>query len=283
VTLPPIRTDLRTAKEDLDALGLTRLSAAAPEYEFDEARERLGSQAAAEDAYGCAFHERGHDVVPRRDAPNQRVWNLINKGEIFRRLAVNPIVLELAKHLLGEDVLLFSFTANIACKGGNAQPIHGDQLFAPPETPFPLIANCLWMLDDFVEENGATRVVPGSHHAMRWPANDEPVETVPATGARGTIMMFDGRLWHGTGANQTELPRRALLSAYCRPFVRQQENLTVSISPDALAMCSPELIALLGFHNWKGLGSVEGADLGSQRPENFSRELHPPVDVGTVA
>lgn len=275
ITLPPPRTELELAKRDLDEIGVTRFRGPASEDEISLARSRLIEQADAEIAAGCAFLENGFDFQPRPDGANQRVWNLTNKGDVFRRLIMNEVALSLARHLLGQDILLFSFTANIACLRGQAGALHADQLFAPAETPYALIANCLWMIDTFEEQNGATRVVPGSHRERRWPAFDEDVETAAATGPIGTIMVWDGRLWHRTGVNLTDEPRRGLLCSYCRPFVRAQENSTLSVSPDVLAECPPELLTLLGFRNWQGLGSLDGAGHGvlQARPTRYSQLL----------
>jgi ectoine hydroxylase-related dioxygenase (phytanoyl-CoA dioxygenase family) len=278
VKMPPLRTRLDDAKRDLDEVGLTRFMGAADEAVLDAARKRLDEQAAGEDAHGCAFRDTGKVVANVPGAPNQRVWNLINKGEIFRRMVMNANVHALIGHLLGEDFLLFSFTANIANRGGEAQALHGDQKFAPPETPYPLIANCVWMLDAFTDENGATRVVPASHKAGRWPDPDDEVETAPAEGPDGAIMVWDGRLWHGTGVNRTDRPRRGLLAAYCKPFLRTQENSTISVDPKVLEQCSPELLTLLGYRSWTyGLGSVEGSARGVLNPRttHFTRELEP--------
>jgi ectoine hydroxylase-related dioxygenase (phytanoyl-CoA dioxygenase family) len=273
--LPPIRTEIDAAKEDLKTFGMTRFFGAAAAAEIDTARQRLIDQATAEDAAGVSYRENGLTFDAMPGGANQRVWNLINKGEIFQRLVLNAVARRLVKRLLGPDALLFSISANIACKGGKAQVLHGDQVFAPVTTPYPLITNCLWMLDEFTDENGATRVVPGSHLAGRWPEPEEAIDTFPATGPRGTIMVWDGRLWHGAGVNTTDEPRRGLLAAYCAPFVRQQENATVSLSPEVLETSSDELLTLLGFRSWMGIGSVDGANYGvlRGRPSEFSKPL----------
>lgn len=275
LALPPIRSDLESARADLDEFGLTRVAMAASPAAIAEARNRLIEQAAGEMAAGIAHCDPGYTTLPGEGAANQRLWNLLNKGAIFREFVLNETALALARHLLGPDLLLFSITANIARLGGTAQKLHGDQLFSPPETPYPLIANSLWMLDDFTEENGATRVVPRTQRAMRWPDPDAQIETVAATGPAGTLLVWDGRLWHGTGANRTDTPRHGLISAYGRPFLRPQENHTVSVSPEVLAESSPELLALLGFAPWLGIGMIDGKLYEPQagRPMQYSREL----------
>ncbi|KRR29185.1 phytanoyl-CoA dioxygenase family protein [Bradyrhizobium retamae] len=273
--LAPIRSNIEEAKRDLTDHGMTRFLGATTEDEIDAARARVIEQAAGEDAYGCGYHDSGFGSVHEPGGANQRVWNLVNKGEIFRRLMVNPVVLTLMRHVLGEDILLSNHIANIAHKGGLMGKLHGDQV--PIETPFPLMANCIWMLHDFTEEKGATRVVPGSHRLAQHPPA-EAFETVPAIGPKGTIMIFEGRLWHATGANLTDEPRYALLTAYSRAVVRQQENFTISVAPEVLEACSEEQLTLLGFRTMRGrLGSVDGSDAGTLnlRPKAFSRELRP--------
>ena len=132
--------------------------------------------------------------------------------------------------------------------------LHTDQGYVDFWTEKPLVANVLFMLDDFSEANGATRVVPGSHlvgELKRWAPN----ETVPAEGPAGSVMVFDGRLVHGTGANQTTAdPRRAILAYHCRPFVRQQENFFLGLDPAVRRSERPAFLAKLGFEIWAGLG-----------------------------
>lgn len=275
--LPPVRTDLDDAKRDLDQFGLTFLRGAIDDATLNEARARLDEQAAGEVAHGCAFIDSGDVVMNDQGGANQRIWNLANKGEVFRRLWMNEALHELARHLLGDDLLGFSATANIAKRGGNAQPLHGDQYFAPEDIPYPLVANGAWLLDDFTAENGATRVVPKSHLLRRFPTPDEDVEWAPAVAPAGTLMVWGGRLWHGTGVNMTDKPRRVILTSFARPFIRQHENATMGISPEVLSQCSPEMLTLLGFTPWRGLGNVDGSRHGelTMRPAKFSGELRP--------
>lgn len=273
--LPPVRTDVEAAKDDLDEFGLTRIAGAISPADLGEARARLLQQAAGEDAAGVGFHDSGDAEVGFLNGPNQRVWNLINKGEIFRRLVMNETARTLISHMLGETVLLSSLTGNIANPGGLAQGLHRDDGFAPHSIDFPIVANTLFMLDDFTDENGATRVAPGSHRDGSYTSKAPPVETVPAVGPAGTVMVFDGRLWHGTGANRSSSGRTALLAYYCRPFVRQQENMALGLAPEVIDACSPELLTLLGFRTWRTLGNVNGSLDGvlNRRPEHFVTEL----------
>jgi ectoine hydroxylase-related dioxygenase (phytanoyl-CoA dioxygenase family) len=84
-------------------------------------------------------------------------------------------------------------------------------------------------------------------------------EKVPVVAPAGSAMVFDGRLWHQTGANVTKNERRpGILSYYCRPFMRQQENWFLSLKPEVLASAPPQLRQLLGYENYLSLGMVDG-------------------------
>jgi ectoine hydroxylase-related dioxygenase (phytanoyl-CoA dioxygenase family) len=118
----------------------------------------------------------------------------------------------------------------------------------------------MWMLDDFTEEVGATRVVPGSHKVGHGPdySNGVP-DSIAAEAPAGTALVFDGRLWHGTGANTTVDRRRyGILTYYCRPYVRQQQNFFLNLDPAVLAEATPTLRRLLGYESYAGLGAVNG-------------------------
>lgn len=242
-------------------------------------KQRVLDQAEAETRAGIA-HVFGDDATgmpgARRDtsaeAPNQRLSNLLNKGAIFRRLLHHPVVEAGLPPMMGERHLLSSLSAMIMRKGGVAQVLHTDQQFVPFKTPMAMVANILWMMVDFTDANGATRVVPGSH---LWDPPEirverdadgrdiliQPdVETIPAEAPAGSALVFDGRLWHGAGANRTDTPRPAIFSYYCQPYLRQQENIALSISDKVYADLTETERAMIGFEAYKrGMGRIAPA------------------------
>jgi ectoine hydroxylase-related dioxygenase (phytanoyl-CoA dioxygenase family) len=254
---------LDQAKQEIDSQGYCIVENVLSRSEVSALKTRLEEQAEGERARGVDFHDGG----PSR--PNQRIWMLLNKGRVFRDLVLHPIVDALMGHLLGADYLLSSLTANIASPGGEPMVLHTDQGYVGFWTPKPVVANIAWMLDDFTEANGGTRLVPKSHldrnatprsssFVPDQPANmPKPEDTIGAEGRAGSILCFDGRVWHGTGANKTDRPRRALLSYHCRPFVRQQENFVLGLLPTIRDSERPALLNRLGFAVWAGLGRVE--------------------------
>ena len=295
--LPQPTTDLNLAKTHLDEFGYCLLANALTPKQVETLRTRLVEQAAAEKQQGLAHEDGGKD---KNSGINQRVWMLINKGEIFHEPLLHKDVHKLIGHVLGEQYLLSCYTANIAKPGGVAMNLHTDQWWMPPPTrrdrsPLPagsitrerrdvddagplsmiapaVVVNVMWMLVDFTAENGGTRLVPRSHLTGRHPDKelDKDVEPIAAAGPAGTAMVFDGRMWHGTGANVSDGPRLGVLSTFCGPQFRTQENLTVGTSKEVLENAPPELLALLGFKVWNAYGRVESPAVDFIAPDETS-------------
>ena len=270
--LPPLTRDLEEAKAHLDTFGVARIADALSPDRVAALKSRLIEQAEAERAAEVAFLDGGG--IDGGGA-NQRVWNLPSKGEVFLDLLRTPIVRTLARHVLQGDYCLSSHTANIAGPGGEPMVLHSDQGYTPRQIDMALTVNVMWMLVDFTDENGATRVRPGSHRVQAEPPRDEPVDTVPGVGPAGPALVFDGRIWHGTGANTTTADERryGVLTYFCRPWLRPQENYTLSTHPDVLAGADDEIRQLLGFRVWRTLGGVQGPwGTGTSGPTGFRTE-----------
>lgn len=189
---------------------------------------------------------------------NQRLFNLVNKHEMFIDLVAHPIVVAIVELVIGPHSLLSSLTANIALPANEPQPLHADQGYLPHPWQRSEVVNIVYALDEFTSENGATRVVPGSHLWL-GAEPEERAEAIPIVAPAGSIIALDGRVWHGTDRSKTaRTPRRAIFGYYCRPYIRQQENFARSLRPELRRSLSPKLRTLLGFDIWMGLGSVNG-------------------------
>lgn len=245
--------DLTQYKELLDAHGYCVVEGALADERLNELRETLDRVAKEE-------IENETDYV-YDEGSNQRVWVLLNKGRCFEELVQDPLVLELIEHLLGNGFLLSNVNANITGPGGKPMFLHSDEDYVPaPFPPYALVANVMWFLDDFTAENGATRIVPMSHTLRHPPEYSNKYDTEPVTGKAGSAMIFHGALWHQTGANVTkDRKRRGILTYYCRPFMRQQENFFKSLDAAVLARATPQLKQLLGYEIYLGgLGAIGG-------------------------
>jgi ectoine hydroxylase-related dioxygenase (phytanoyl-CoA dioxygenase family) len=189
-------------------------------------------------------------------AQTNRVWSLFNHGEVFLRLAELPSALGLVESALGPNVLVSNLSANMTGPGGTVMVPHWDQDWAERPWPYALAAHVIWMLDDFTAENGATLVAPGSH-LLDGPPPEGAL--VPATGSAGTALVIDGRTWHGTGTNTSLTAERiGILAYYCRPWVRQQENMALSMASEVRAGLDPMRRSLFGLDFHEYLNMVGG-------------------------
>jgi ectoine hydroxylase-related dioxygenase (phytanoyl-CoA dioxygenase family) len=191
----------------------------------------------------------------------QRVYSLAGKGDVFMRVAEHPRVLELVDQLLLPNALLSTFQSIRLHPGEKAQAWHTDDAFyVIPRPRDRLAVSTIWALEDFTEENGATQVIPGSH---RW-AHEHPDEradapVVSAVMPAGSVILFDGALWHRGGTNRSAGTRLALSPQYCQPWLRPQESQLLVVPPARAASFSARGRAMLGYSiHPPFMGQVEG-------------------------
>ena len=183
-----------------------------------------------------------------------RVYNLLALGDLYAQVPVHPVVLPLMHHLLGKGCLVSSLSSITIHPGEIAQPIHADDQVIPIPKPHRAVtANSMWAVTDFTEANGATRIIPGSHLNDGSPVYGQHYDSRCAEMRRGSILVWDGGLWHGGGANVSDQRRRGIAMNYCAGWVRQQENQQLGIPLDVVRGFSPELQELCGFGVYMGL------------------------------
>jgi ectoine hydroxylase-related dioxygenase (phytanoyl-CoA dioxygenase family) len=189
----------------------------------------------------------------RTEAHARRLANLVDKGEVFGRAIVLPHVVVCVRHVLGPQIKLSSLNARSADPNGEVpQPLHVDMAAIPDERG-NWVCNAVWMLDDFTAENGATRVIPGSH---RWGRRPQDVlgdlqaphpQEVLVLGRAGSIAVMNAHAWHGGTANRTAAPRLAMHAFYCRRDKPQQQYQKQLLRPEVQATLSPELREMLAL------------------------------------
>jgi hypothetical protein len=180
----------------------------------------------------------------------RRLANLVNKGRIFEEVILTPRVLECMAHVLGPDFKLSSLNARSANPHSDSgQPLHADSGAIPDESGY-WVCNSIWMLDDFTPENGATRVIPGSHRWRELPPpgmyDPHPQERL-ITGKAGMVVVMNSHMWHGGTANRTAAPRRAMHVYYTRRDKPQQQYQKALLSPEVQARLSPEARRMLAL------------------------------------
>ncbi len=183
-----------------------------------------------------------------------RIYNLLAHGPTFATIPTDTAVLEVVEGVLDDECLISSLSSVAIGPGERAQPLHADDQVMPLERPHvATVCNTMWALTDFTDENGATRIVPGSHRFDHSPTYGRHYDSVPAEMSRGSVLVWHGSLWHGGGANRTDRRRYGIAMNYCAGWIRQQENQQLGIPLDRIATFEPRLQRLCGFGTYRGL------------------------------
>jgi hypothetical protein len=234
-----------SARRELDERGFTRLAGVLS----PERRERLARRIDA--LFEQEGERAGSEFRPEPGSP--RLANLADKGDEFLECMLEPAVLGLVAHVLGERFKLSSLNVRSAEPGeAAAQPLHADMGALPDAQGF-WVCNALFMLDDFTLANGSLRAVPGTHRSGRLPADaladpraPHPDEVL-VTGRAGDVVVMNAHLWHAGTANHSPRRRLALHSFYCRSDKPQQQYQRRLLSPETQARLSPAARALLAL------------------------------------
>ena len=197
------------------------------------APDRLAQLAAAYDAaVACAAAD---DVSI--GSSTTRVNDFVNRGPEFDELYVYKPILEACCLIIGQPFKLSTMHARTVRPYSQAQNLPVD--FKREGTGWPMVGFIL-TVDEFRAENGATRFVAGSH---KWPTlpNDFPENTsadhpgeVLACGPAGSVIIYNGSVWHGHTANRGGEPRRSIQGAFIRRDAESAINQAARILPETL-------------------------------------------------
>ena len=181
------------------------------------------------------------------------VYNLHNKDLSFFKLFEHKSVLEILDFMLlegsykkSEPYHLYNNCARTPLLGNPGQQLHSDSRL--PGINYCIVANVLWALDDFTIENGSTRIVPGSHKIREF-AEDGKVykEEVRLNLKKGSVLIFDGNIWHGGGANINGESRWAVTLGYARWFIKPAFDYMQNTPIEIFESLSPSRKRLLGL------------------------------------
>jgi ectoine hydroxylase-related dioxygenase (phytanoyl-CoA dioxygenase family) len=187
-----------------------------------------------------------------------RAYNLLRHGRRWQDLTIEPDVLGVVEQVLDPGCLISSVSSIRILPGESAQPIHADDQLLPLDGPHPaVVCNTMWALTEFTPENGATRLVPGSHQRGK-PVYGGDYDTVAAELRPGDVLIWNGSLWHGGGANATDADRVGIAVNYCAGWIRQQENQQLGLPRSQVATFPARLQELVGYSVYGGLiGHIE--------------------------
>lgn len=179
----------------------------------------------------------------------QRIYALLAKAPSVALLVENAAVLALIDAFLWKTYLLWGALAINLHPGETRQDYHCDDEAGAPPRPRPAQGmSTMWALDDFTQENGATEIIPGSH---AWGPDESPEPKDPrsykALMSAGSVLVWQGSLFHRGGANRTDRTRLGVTIQYCQPWLRQIENMVLAVPPAKAVQYSPRVREMLGY------------------------------------
>lgn len=181
----------------------------------------------------------------------QRTGALVARSPASRELVMHDQVVDLAKTFLkpfSERIQLHLTQVIRIGPGQGSQPLHRDRLawggYIPQEIEPQF--NTIWALTDFTEENGATRLVPGSP-GWEYDRRAEDHEKTQATMPAGSVLLYSGSVIHGGGENRSDQPRTGVNITYTLGWLRTEENQYLSCPPRIAKDLDPELQDMLGY------------------------------------
>jgi ectoine hydroxylase-related dioxygenase (phytanoyl-CoA dioxygenase family) len=181
----------------------------------------------------------------------RRTGSLIARSPASRDLIAHPLVLDVVGRVLAHATTFqLHLTQLISIGPGEpAQPVHRDQwaydFFTFP-AGFEVQVSTMWAMSDFTEENGATRVVPGSHRAGDRERYTQ-ADTVGAEMRSGSVVLYTGSTYHGGGANRSGSVRVGMNVDFNLGWLRQEENQYLAV-PIEVARTLPESMQrLIGY------------------------------------
>ena len=198
------------------------------------APDRLAQLAAAYDAAVASASSDDAGV----GSTTTRVNDFVNRGSMFDALYVYHPVLEACCRIIGQPFKLSTMLARTVRPLSQAQTFHVD--FERDRDGWTMVG-FIFMVDEFRSDNGATRFIPGSHNWSTVPdeLRNDPLadyeSQIVACGPAGSVIVYNGDVWHGHTANSSDEPPRSIQGAYIRREARSGVNLPERMRPDTLA------------------------------------------------
>lgn len=223
----------------LDEWGCCVVDAAAAPAVMDEIAVDLAP-------YACDSERGNTDFA---GAGTRRTGLVLNRSPSYRRLAMHPSIMAAGNHVLaGASSWNLSSVGFFELFGNEPkQLLHRDiWKYGVVGLPHEVDCNGIWAITDFTAENGATHVIPGSHQWGDDRAAD-PDESVPAEMSKGSLLLYNGKTFHGGGANSCGEVRIGLSVQHSVGWLVQTEMLMVECPPAEVVDWPDELIRFIGY------------------------------------
>jgi len=232
-------------KTHLDKNGYVPLLGVIPLSQVNSIKEKLEELAEEEgDQAGVEAHfEKG--VI--------RVSDLVNKDPLFEHVFTHPRILAGINHVLKGDLKLSSLNGRKVMPGEGLQELHTDWHKAVEAAHFQ-VCNSIWLLDDFIAENGSTRLVPGSHISDKRPKDvlencrDAHPDQIILQAPAGTVVLFNSHTFHGGTLNRTNQPSWRMHCYFTRRENPYQTDQQKYLRPETQDRLSEAALSILGIN-----------------------------------
>jgi len=180
----------------------------------------------------------------------KRLGSLVARVPAVRPLITSPLVLAAVADVFADATTVqLNATQVVALSSGEArQPLHRDQ-WAWDHFPWPVgyevEVSTMWALTDFTVDNGATHLFPGSSRLDDH--SGLALAEARAEMRRGSVLLYDGKVLHGGGANRTTEARQGVNITYAVGWVRQEENQYLACPPEIARDLDDDLLRLMGY------------------------------------
>ncbi|MBO0952621.1 phytanoyl-CoA dioxygenase family protein [Fibrella forsythiae] len=225
--------------EFLDTYGYLNLGQLLTPEQVNQINDRLAELIQTEgEKAGAELAESKYIRHPKEEGAD-RLADLVNKGQIFDVFYTHPRVLAGIEAVLGQQYKLSSLNYRAAKPGKGLQQLHVDWKNTVVHGAYK-VCNSIWLLDDFTEHNGATRIVPESHKLASLPSeamtdtNDRHPDEIYIIAPAGSVFIFNSHVWHGGTTNQTGRDRRSIHSYFCTRDQPQQIDQRKYITQETL-------------------------------------------------
>ncbi|MGI9624433.1 MAG: phytanoyl-CoA dioxygenase family protein [Acidimicrobiales bacterium] len=249
--LPAIIEELITGS------GAVILKGAFDQSLVDDARALVHHYTASEDDKETHFLGGSEDDLDLQ----RRVWNLLDKGEVFEQMAQHPVVMRVVGEMLGDEFIMGSYCANRIMPGGPGQEPHIDYPYwdmykqssfpARINSSFPMNTQATILIDSFTAETGATAFLPHSQGELVYPTAEDRARfhanAVRMEGEPGDCVIFNGMCWHCAMPNVSTQDRTGILIEYLPKFITPLEDLVGGIREEVLDRATPMLRQLMSL------------------------------------
>ncbi len=203
------------------------------------------------------------DDETEADSSFYRTAGLLRIDPMFWDIPIDPTVTQVVEGVLGNDFLLSTFSGiDLKPEWNTIQPLHPDDALVPIPRPHERAIGCtvMWVVDEFNEHTGGTRLLPGSHREpldLLFSQDKERLShTIQPTMKPGTVLVFDHAIFHGASDNHSDKWRLGLQVSYHAGYIRPYTNWFRSIPIEEVREFPEKLQDLLGYKTYNGIGGA---------------------------